>query len=721
MEHQENENNSLQFTNDFSIQKERKVKLGENISNDNSLLLSQKANKSVCEVIRKDGYGSGFFCKVIFENNEIICLFTNNHVITEEMLSKKDENIEIKISNQIYKIALNLNRRIWTDSELDFTCIEIMEKDNLLSIIDPFEIDKNSYNIEFELENYDRKGIVITSIGQNKNIELGYGAILYVKNTEDRFLHDCNTVEGYSGGPIILMSNLRLIGIHCGYEKENKKNLGIYFKKILEYIEKKTIKISIEIESNEKKEDFLIFNQNEDNKEEIKDNVKVYLNNKKVKLINNGDQWKINYDFEKDGIYELKIVFTRNISNTSGLFEKCNIISIDLSNFDTSKVNNMGYMFNGCNKLKEIKGLNKINTSNVIDMGVMFQNCSNLEYLDLTYFDTSKVNNMEYLFFSCNKLKKIKGLNKLNTSNVNNMNSMFQNCSNLEYLDLSNFDTSKVNDMGFMFSVCNNLKEIEGINKFNTSNVINMNGIFQQCTNLEDLDVSNFDTSKVNDMGYMFSRCEKLKEIKGINKLNTSNVTIMRSMFQKCSNIEYLDLSNFDTSKVNDISFMFNCCDKLKKIKGLNKLNTSNVNNMNSMFQNCSNLEYLDLSNFDTSKVKDMGLMFSYCNKLKEIEGINKFNTSNVLNMKAMFQHCNNFENLDLSSFDTSKVSDMNFMFNDCNKVREIKGISQFKTNELVNTYSMFQDCSNIIHIINSKLNSIIFKSMFKFNIYDIM
>ena len=46
----------------------------------------------------------------------------------------------------------------------------------------------------------------------------------------------------------------------------------------------------------------------------------------------------------------------------------------------------------------------------------------------------------------------------------------------------------------------------------------------------------------------MFNRCKKLKEIKGINNFNTSNVTSMRTMFQECRLVEYLDLSNFNTS-----------------------------------------------------------------------------------------------------------------------------------------------------------------------------
>ena len=61
---------------------------------------------------------------------------------------------------------------------------------------------------------------------------------------------------------------------------------------------------------------------------------------------------------------------------------------------------------------------------------------------------------------------------------------------------------------------------------------------------------------------------------------------------------------------------MFNKCHKLKEIKGINKFNTNQVTNMNTMFHGCNELEYLDLSNFDTSKVNDMGLIFNQCYKI---------------------------------------------------------------------------------------------------------
>ena len=78
----------------------------------------------------------------------------------------------------------------------------------------------------------------------------------------------------------------------------------------------------------------------------------------------------------------------------------------------------------------------------------------------------------------------------------------------------------------------------------------------------------------------MFNQCQKLKEIKGIEKFNTINVTSMGSMFQQCKNLEFLDLSNFNTSNTINMSYMFNKCSKLKVIDGIYKFITNEVINM---------------------------------------------------------------------------------------------------------------------------------------------
>ncbi|MBR1731073.1 MAG: BspA family leucine-rich repeat surface protein, partial [Ruminococcus sp.] len=111
------------------------------------------------------------------------------------------------------------------------------------------------------------------------------------------------------------------------------------------------------------------------------------------------------------------------------------------------------------------------------------------------------------------------------------------------------------------------------------------------------------------------------------------------------SALECLDLSNFDSSNVIDMSFMFNKCNKLKEIIGIEKLNTDKVRDMTAMFQSCSELEFLDLTNFNTSNVTDMSYMFSGCFSLTQ---------------------------LDISTFDISKVTSKTQMFNSCRLLNEL-------------------------------------------------
>ena len=79
----------------------------------------------------KKGKGSGFFCEI---NNFPIkyALFTNNHVLNENDI-KIGNIINIEYYNKSSyinkKIKINEKRRVFTNKELDYTCIEINESD----------------------------------------------------------------------------------------------------------------------------------------------------------------------------------------------------------------------------------------------------------------------------------------------------------------------------------------------------------------------------------------------------------------------------------------------------------------------------------------------------------------------------------------------------------------------------------------------------------------
>ena len=85
-------------------------------------------------------------------------------------------------------------------------------------------------------------------------------------------------------------------------------------------------------------------------------------------------------------------------------------------------------------------------------------------------------------------------------------------------------------------------------------------------------------------------------------------------MFSRCIKFN-CDLSNWNVSKVENMSNMFYNCEKFEG-KGLENWNVSNVITMNNMFENCKNFD-CDLNNWDVSNVKDMSYMFHGCDNLK--------------------------------------------------------------------------------------------------------
>ena len=167
------------------------------------------------------------------------------------------------------------------------------------------------------------------------------------------------------------------------------------------------------------------------------------------------------------------------------------------------------------------------------------------------------------------------------------------------------------------FYCCEALKQIEGLEYLNTSEVKDMSYMFYDCKALTSLDLKNFNTKNVTDMNSMFAKCGALKSLDLMN-FNTQNVTDMSSMFDDCWALTSLDLMNFNTQNVTDMRKMFSDCRTLTSLD-LKNFNTENVTNMSLMFSGCSALTSLDLKNFDTQYVTDMREMFSYCAALTTI------------------------------------------------------------------------------------------------------
>ena len=147
-----------------------------------------------------------------------------------------------------------------------------------------------------------------------------------------------------------------------------------------------------------------------------------------------------------------------------------NMTGIDLTDFDLTQIDQMNFMFEDCSNLQYIKFNNNIESKLIInDMSSMFKNCISLKTLDLSNLDVSHVTSFMNAFINCSSLVSL-NFNGLNTSSVSIFMGMFYNCKSLISLDLSKFDTSNALLMNLMFFNCNSLSSLN-LSSFNTSKV----------------------------------------------------------------------------------------------------------------------------------------------------------------------------------------------------------------------------------------------------------
>lgn len=277
----------------------------------------------------------------------------------------------------------------------------------------------------------------------------------------------------------------------------------------------------------------------------------------------------------------------------------------------------------------------------------------------------------------------------LRTDNMTDLNSTFKACPHLTSIDVSNFDTSNVTSMISTFQECNVLGTIIGLDQWDTSNVTTMNSMI--CSNAAGLTSFHldFDLSSCTDMGSMFYNDTVLSTFTFATGLDTSVLKTVTSMFNNCTELTTIDLTNFDLSNVEYINDMFNYCIKLtsvtfgnynlNKVKTLNSLFsnctllttitnfpliTSNTcTSTSAMFYGCTGLTTLDLSNFKTQALRTMTSMFANCSNLTSINLCNVNTNVNTNYGNNMFTGCTSLTHLDMRSYDLHKVTTRTNMF----------------------------------------------------------
>ena len=211
-----------------------------------------------------------------------------------------------------------------------------------------------------------------------------------------------------------------------------------------------------------------------------------------------------------------------NASTCSFMFVDINVPKIDLTEFDTTNVVDMDYMFLEANLGDSLSLVSSTSTQ-----------------INNTESSSTKANlgDSFSLVSSTNAQANTPDQNTLilNTEGVTTMRGMFKDCK-VKHLDLRNLRTNNVTDFSNMFCSCNDLIDLN-VDGFDTSQAKDFHGMFQGCIKLTQLSVKHFNVGNVLHMSYLFSRCRSLKVI-DLEGWNFSQVMDANEMFGYCEHLE---------------------------------------------------------------------------------------------------------------------------------------------------------------------------------------
>ncbi len=204
------------------------------ISNEKTKKILEQMEKCICKIHFNGENGTGFFCKIYFPSlkKKLKFLITANHVFDLTNKSNKKITLEIDNGRIIKNIDLNEKRIIYTKEEYDITMIELNDKDNINNFLELEEEINKDY-----IENiYEKESIYVLHYPLNKEVCVSYG-ILKTIESKDKIKTLICSDYGSSGGPILLLSTQKVIGIHKGTFKNEDYNIGTFLKYPLKELE----------------------------------------------------------------------------------------------------------------------------------------------------------------------------------------------------------------------------------------------------------------------------------------------------------------------------------------------------------------------------------------------------------------------------------------------------------------------------------------------------
>ncbi len=223
----------------------------------------------------------------------------------------------------------------------------------------------------------------------------------------------------------------------------------------------------------------------------------------------------------------------------------------------------------------------------------------------------------------------------------------FQNMAiKSKILELSLDINIRLDNNGFQLSDLSHLIKLD-VHPENFEEVTNGEGIFFN-TNFVPDNISSLITNFKN-LRYGFKNCTCKCDI---NLFNLEKLYYLDHCFEK-SKFNRISLSNF--SSIQSAEFLF--LDSETKTIDCSRLQIENLISLRGLFKNCYNLEYLNISEWNTKSITDMSYLFYGVKKLENKLCFKKWETSNVINMTAMFKKSNISSNLIYFNMDSIQLT----------------------------------------------------------------
>lgn len=143
------------------------------------------------------------------------------------------------------------------------------------------------------------------------------------------------------------------------------------------------------------------------------------------------------------------IIVPNNMTNIKYLCRGCLWEVIPKIIFNNN-VTNIEYLFSGCKYCTNFD-VSGFNIENVTTMQYIFSSCD-MTSIDLSTFGTTKCSNFRNMFGSCNNLTSINLSNLISSGSSINAQQMFNSCSSLAHLDMRSFDFTKLSNTTNMFN-----------------------------------------------------------------------------------------------------------------------------------------------------------------------------------------------------------------------------------------------------------------------------